>query len=197
MSVQGLLLIACLFITLTTQAADRSGSFAIKGAGLMTCQQVVSSQKTEAAMLNLYGWLDGYLSAYNAGKADTFDVAPWQSADLLQRLIARHCQSHPDARLMDVARAVIARLERERLRERQSLVLIQAGKTGLLIYPEIIRRAQKALQGAGFYRGPVDGNYSQETRAAVLAYQKRNKLKVTGLADPATLWRLFYPPRVN
>jgi len=77
------------------------------------------------------------------------------------------------------------------------MVVIQEGKTGLLIYPEIIRRAQKALKGAGVYRGPVDGNYSQETRDAVLAYQKHNKLKMTGLADPATLWRLFYPPREN
>jgi len=57
MTVKGLFLIACAFISLTTQAADRSGSFAIKGAGLMTCQQVVSSQKAEAAMLNLY-WMD-------------------------------------------------------------------------------------------------------------------------------------------
>lgn len=52
---------------------------------------------------------------------------------------------------------------------------------------------QRALQQRGFAPGPLDGIFGRLTRAAVLAFQTREGLAVTGLADAATLARLSAP----
>ena len=43
-----------------------------------------------------------------------------------------------------------------------------------------VRSAQAALQSAGYYTGPLDGELNPETKAAVRRYQIRNQLEVSG-----------------
>ena len=47
---------------------------------------------------------------------------------------------------------------------------------------------QRALQNAGYQIKSIDGNFGKETEHAVAAFQRDNKIKITGVVNNAT-WR--------
>jgi peptidoglycan hydrolase-like protein with peptidoglycan-binding domain len=49
--------------------------------------------------------------------------------------------------------------------------------------PEFIKKVQQALKDKGVYSGAIDGKLGPQTRNAISAFQKANKLEVT--ADKA------------
>ena len=49
---------------------------------------------------------------------------------------------------------------------------------------------QKALNGAGFYKGAIDGIVGVKTRAAIRAFQTANNLSVDGVSGPHTWEKL-------
>jgi peptidoglycan hydrolase-like protein with peptidoglycan-binding domain len=53
-----------------------------------------------------------------------------------------------------------------------------------------VTEAQQGLAKAGFYKGKINGKYGKRTKNAIRAYQKANKLPVTGQLDNALLTRL-------
>jgi hypothetical protein len=53
-----------------------------------------------------------------------------------------------------------------------------------------ITEAQQGLAKAGFYKGQPNGKYDRRTRKAITAYQKSNKLPVTGRLDDSLLTKL-------
>lgn len=54
-----------------------------------------------------------------------------------------------------------------------------------------VRALQEALTELLFYTGTVDSKYGGQTKQAVIAFQKKNKMKETGIADGA-LQKLLY-----
>ena len=56
---------------------------------------------------------------------------------------------------------------------------------------EIVRQIQKALCGAGFHVGVIDGIFGQMTEDAVKEFQSKNNLKADGIVGPATLAKLI------
>ena len=57
-----------------------------------------------------------------------------------------------------------------------------------------IREAQERLKAEGFYAGPVDGLFGQETEEALREYQKAQGLKVTGSLTQETEKQLLAKP---
>jgi peptidoglycan hydrolase-like protein with peptidoglycan-binding domain len=55
---------------------------------------------------------------------------------------------------------------------------------------ETIRAAQEALRSRGYYRGPIDGQLSDATQRALLAFQIDNGVLATGNLDGRTAERL-------
>lgn len=55
---------------------------------------------------------------------------------------------------------------------------------------EQVTEAQQGLTKAGFFKGQANGKYDKRTRAAIRAYQKSNKLPVTGRLSDSLLTRL-------
>jgi peptidoglycan hydrolase-like protein with peptidoglycan-binding domain len=53
-----------------------------------------------------------------------------------------------------------------------------------------ITEAQQGLAKAGLYKGKVTGSMNADTRKALRAYQKQQKLPVTGRLDNTVLTRL-------
>lgn len=176
------------------QGADSDGRFAIKGAGLASCQDYASARAEQSQLVySLLGWLDGYLTAYNQLSPNTFDVAAWESTDLFARILDSHCEKHPDDRFFTVARAIVAQIADQRLQKNSPLIPVQRGEQGLLIYQETLRRVQEKLSGRGHYAGEIDGQFGDQTRTALEAFQAEQGLAVSGLPDQATLWKLFRP----
>lgn len=54
-----------------------------------------------------------------------------------------------------------------------------------------VREAQYRLRWTGFYKGTISGYYGYRTRAAVVAFQKRNCLRASGNLDRASWARLI------
>ncbi|HEY7634693.1 MAG TPA: peptidoglycan-binding domain-containing protein [Gemmatimonadales bacterium] len=53
-----------------------------------------------------------------------------------------------------------------------------------------IKEAQEGLKKAGFYKGDTTGVFNADTRKALKAYQKSNKLPVTGRLSDDVLAKL-------
>jgi peptidoglycan hydrolase-like protein with peptidoglycan-binding domain len=45
---------------------------------------------------------------------------------------------------------------------------------------------KRHLQRKGYYNGPVDGNWNQETWAAIVKFKRANGLKPDGVIDATT-----------
>lgn len=51
-----------------------------------------------------------------------------------------------------------------------------------------VKTLQRALKASGRYAGPVDGDFGDQTRKALVAFEKQNGLEADGVAD-ASVWR--------
>ncbi len=56
-----------------------------------------------------------------------------------------------------------------------------------------VRNIQTKLKNWGYYNGSVDGIYGSQTKAAVESFQRKNGLKVDGIAGPETLAAMGLP----
>jgi len=72
--------------------------------------------------------------------------------------------------------------------QRAEAVTYQKGSAG-----STVAMIQQRLKNWGFFGFPVSGVYDSRTETAVKAFQQRNSLEISGLADPATLAKLGLP----
>ena len=200
-----------------TRAATPQGQFAVEGAGLATCSAFVAARKSRgefrsqvgagapdmetASGVDTYarfiGWVEGYLTATNRYAADTFDVAPWQTAELYGVIINDHCEKNPDERLYTVVMKMVTTLSDTRMKTPSEQVSLSVKGRGFTLYTEVVRRIKDALKQQGLYRGQVNETWDQDTQLAVAGYQAVVGLQDTGLPDPLTLWLLFSPQKTQ
>ena len=195
------------FAVAGVRAATENGRFAIEGAGLATCaaftqaRQARSPDDKNAAAVDSYarfiGWVEGYLTGVNRYLGDTFDIAPWQSAELYGVIIGEHCEKNPNDRLFEVVQKMVITLTNDRLRAPSDMVNLKFKDRGVAIYTEVIRHAQDELKKQGLYRGEVNGQWDEATQKGVAFYQAAVGLQDTGLPDPLTLWLLFSPQKTQ
>jgi len=183
---------AAMIVSGAAQAATDEGKFAIKGAGAGTCEEYTAERAKQSQTYALYGgWLTGYLTAYNLFQEETFDIAPWQSTDLLAALLANYCQRNPGDQFIVAVNALVHSLSSTRLRTMSQIVEVRSDTSAVQIYQMILRRTQEVLAELGYYAGTKDGVYGADLRAALVAYQKEKNIPVTGLPDQQTLYELL------
>lgn len=186
-------ILAALTFSSAIHAADDAENFAVKGAGLASCSAYIEARRSNApAFYQFGGWINGYLTALNQLKPETYDLAPWQSSDLLAGVILRNCRENPEKRFINTVAAMVASLHAQRLLTKSPLVEAHAGETRIRIYRELLRRTQEKLVESGLYQGEPTGLFDQETQDGLRAYQKAGRLTETGLPDQATLLAMFY-----
>lgn len=52
--------------------------------------------------------------------------------------------------------------------------------------PAVVRKYQTALRQKGYYKGPSDGAFTNDTQTAIAAYQKKRGIPASGRPDDAT-----------
>lgn len=173
-------------------AADQDGLFSIRGAGLLTCKTYVEEREAASdAYVMIGGWLDGYITAVNELSAQTFDVLPYESTELLTILIDRHCEDNPSDILFAVTNSLLAKLFDDRLQSSSAFVDVRVGVDQVRLYTNIIERIQTALTAAGFLDDGAAGRWNLETQDALARYQESEGMEGTGFPDQATLWSLL------
>ena len=185
-----LLLLA--FSAAPASAADSQGNFAMKGAGFLPCQVFVTERESKSNVYYMIGgWLEGFISAHNKYVDGTYDIASFESLELLLWVIDKHCRSNPDDRLYSVVNSIIIQLSPDRLQKRSRKLDIKSGQRSTALYQTTIRRMQARLTELGLYKDDVDGRYTEATESALMAFQSDNDLEMTGFPDQTTLWRLL------
>ncbi len=186
------LLVAALMAAAPVHAADGSGRFAVKGAGVASCGNFVDLRAEKSKTIFVFvGWLQGYLSAFNQFTGDTYDVVSWERTEILLRAIERYCEKNRDRKFYAAVAGLANSLMPDRLKTASKRVKATSGKESVTVYREVLRRMQIALADRGFYFGKADGLFGPNTRVGIEAFQRAEKIKVTGIPDQLTLLRLL------
>jgi Putative peptidoglycan binding domain len=183
-----------LTIPCAAEAADANSRFQAYGIGRIACKRFVEICEGKQEQCRLTGtWLEGYLSAFNALNANTFDLLPWQQPELVAQLAFDSCKNNPDVAVLEMINGVIGKLlVPERVKTAAERVKIGDGDGAVLLYRETVRSMQERLAAAGHLKGKPDGAFGPGTAAALSSFQKAVGLKETGLPDQRTLLALFY-----
>ena len=174
------------------QAADESGNFVYKGAGITSCSDFVSARKQGGNTYFMYGgWIEGFISGANLYEQATYDLLPWQNTDLLAASLAKYCTSQPDEPFHRAVTRMMQSLYAQRLQSSSPIVVLKSDENSVAVYKEVIVRMQKRLTEKGHYTGESHGVFDQATRDAVLAFQAARGIQATGLPDMVTLVHLM------
>ncbi|MDJ0738247.1 MAG: peptidoglycan-binding protein [Gammaproteobacteria bacterium] len=186
-------LTASLVVTAATAgAADRDGSLAIEGAGLLPCAVYVREREQRSNVYYMVaGWVEGFVTAHNKLLDDTFDVTSFESLELLLLLIDQHCAGNPEDRLYPVVNTLLAAFNDDRLERASATVDVVVGNRRAVLYAEVVRRVQQRLADLGHYDGATDGAFGPPTQQALAAFQQASDLEPSGFPDQTTLWRLL------
>ncbi len=172
--------------------ADTDGNFAMKGAGLLTCEIFVEAREARSETYYMIGgWLDGYITALNQYAESTYDITSFESTELIVNVMQNHCKSNPDDRLFTVINSIMVKLTDDRLQNRSRKIAVNVGEYETLLYQETLYRIQSELKRLGYMTGEFDSEFSSNTEAALRSFQRSIKLEATGFPDQTTLWRLL------
>lgn len=189
---KALLLTALIVLSAPALAADKNGQFFSRGLGAQLCQNYVAEKTKGSASYFLYrSWLNGYLSAYNQFSQETYDIAPNATMDGLANAVESVCRKYPERKFWTAAFGVTQALWPKRMVLKSVMVSATSGKRTVTLYRATMKEVQQALKSKGYKIGRPDGMFGKRTQQALAAYQKKQKLPVTGLPDPATRVKLL------
>lgn len=187
--------VAAMSATGLNAAEASQNSFAVEGAGSLTCTAFLSARdkKTSPQYQRIMGFVEGYLSAANRYEPNTFDLTPWHNATAFDMILTSHCAEHGDDTLVSIVQRMVTGLRPIRVAQYSPMIEVGDGTHRTIVYEAILRRSQAALRRRGLYAGEETGKFSPEMRTALLAFQQKSSLALTGVPDPATLWTLLNP----
>lgn len=183
----------CLFISLclspVVQGGDSNNSYAIKGAGIAKCSKFIEFQQKKSDIYLVFGgWIEGYLTAINQQQANTFDLAPWQSTQLLLVATESICKQKPEMQFQEAVQILTAQLAQQRIAQGGKFVTIDQ----YVFQEEVVKRMKEALKARGLYNGNTNNaQYNDKVKSAVKQFQKSIKQPETGLPEQGTLFELF------
>jgi hypothetical protein len=171
-------------LALTALPTAASDPFAAKGPGRVSCDAFPTEYR---ARRDLAAWVLGYVSAANRLSPDTFDLAPWQTADVLLAQMAQYCGAFPQAHATDAIEELLDWLHQDRLAAPERPVALRADGAVTVIYPSTLRKVRRLLARAGHAPRPTPEGLT----AALTDYQAAQNLPQTGLPDTPTLLSLM------
>ena len=184
-------IVFCIF-SLSANALDKNGKFAIKGVGNVSCEQFVRIITEDDPQKFLFaGWLNGYLTAHNQHLKDTFDITSWEDVETLGTYLKSHCSNNPTLSFFQATTQLLNEMYEQRIIEFIGAENIASGTQSLKTYIQVITRVQQALADSGFYKGKIDGVMSPTVKKALSEFRKDRKLAASEYLDQITLHALL------
>jgi len=172
--------------------AEEGSNFAVKGAGVATCERFLSAKQAKSGEYYVYGgWIEGFITAVNQSNKNLFDLTPWQTTDLLVFTISKYCEQNLNTSFYRALATILQAHIPTALREESTVVNVKNGDKAVFVYGEIVKRLQKQLSEEKLYDNEISGKYNTDMQNALLRYQEKYGLNVTGLPDQATLVHAF------
>lgn len=174
-------------------AADADGQFSVRGFGSISCQDfisVVEENDTDALVAHAH-WLQGYFSAHNRKKPETFDTVPVYRAQDILTLVRSVCERIPEQPVEAAANASVNLFERVHVTADSEVTTVENDGRQTSVRKGVIAEVQQALSDMGYYDSEVDGLFGRKTATAISNYQGETNLPETGLPDLATLVEIF------
>lgn len=189
-------IVAASWLPTPALAVDAKGAHRTRGVGQFECMQFVAAKSGDARLYRSFGgWIDGFLSAVNFYEEQTFDIAPWQTTDVIAEGLSAYCEKNPKLPFEEAVKRLVEDLGTQRLVSASRLVIIDEQVGGkevrLPLYISIIERAQSRLRLLGYYKDTITREFDGPTRSALKQFQKRIGRPQTGLPDQVTLLFLF------
>jgi hypothetical protein len=190
-------LVPCIANSAPIEADDgATRTFAVQGVGLVSCERFLQERQGNTKLYwNIGGWIDGFLTGYNAYVPETYDIsayAPRQSADSFTILLARYCQNNKMSPIGPVIKSIADQLHPIRIKNPSDIVEIEIEGQSYDLYRETLRMAQRNLRRLDYYDGKVDGVFGAKTRAAIERFQTSEGITVSGAPNEDTLLRLLF-----
>ncbi len=178
-------------MSLPTTASAQS-AVAVETLGARPCETLLEAQQNDEDLYRAFGmWIGGFLTAANAYEDDTFDLTPWQPIEYITAQVTSGCRSNPEATVAQTMNSYVGFLRNQRLTQPSKLVRVQANDNALFIYETVLAQIRDKLTAQGFTITDPENTYRQTFGQAILAYQRRENLSVTGLPDVPTLAKLL------
>lgn len=188
-----MVLVAVLVGAFSAHAADGEKRFAVKGAGVAPCSKFIELfDAKDNDVLLFAGWLTGYLTSSNQHAPNTFDLAPWQSTEVLLFLMRDLCGRAPEEQFYRVAAGMTQLLERDKVSVFSKGVEMTNGEHKAVLPREVVKQVQQRLKALNLYTGGVDGSFGPGTQQAIVAFQKNQGIAETGVPDQQTMVHLMY-----
>lgn len=173
-------------------ARDANGAYAIKGVGQLSCEDYTRAREAQATQIYAFaGWLDGYLTGFNHFQADTYDLAPWQTTEIMLAMIAKHCGQNPGRSFTDAANDLALIFYPDRLEAEAGLVRVENAGRAVFMYEPLVEEVRTRLAAAGHPAGEPGTPYGRAFADAVKTFQAKRGLTVSGLPDQPTMSALF------
>jgi hypothetical protein len=190
-------LVPCIANSAPIEADDgATRTFAVQGVGLVSCERFLQERQGNTKLYwNIGGWIDGFLTGYNAYVPETYDIsayAPRQSADSFTILLARYCQNNKMSLIGPVIKSIADQLHPIRLKGTSEIVQIKLEGQKYELYRETLRMVQKTLSKLEYYDGGIDGVFGDKTQAAIERFQASEGITATGAPNEDTLLRLLF-----
>lgn len=177
------------------RAATTDGQFATRGAGALTCGDLVGlldAKDRPAERDQFTAWIAGYLSHANRATSGAFDVMAIQDNYVIAGMTARVCRDNPTALVETALHAMVSQMAPGRATSVSELVSVEADGRQVVLRAEVMALVQARLVAQGqLAADAADGKFGPKTRNALLSFQKTAGVTETGLPDGVTLFRLF------
>jgi hypothetical protein len=172
-------------------AADTDGRFALRSLGTLTCGQVVESvnalkgEELQSLVDQLSFWLGGYLTHANRVTPETFDIVPFAVERDVLAVIVNRCQTVPaDTSFEAVTSEVVTGLSTLAVKGQSP---VRSSEMMIPLRQSVVVQAQEKLIALGHLTGKADGEFGENTKKAVQAFQTSVELAATGKLDIDTV----------
>ena len=172
-------------LTLSTSfAADSNGAFVVKGVGTQSCADFIAVAKQGGPELSQYlGFVNGYTSAFNELREDTFDIWRWQTTDTILLLLLQRCDRQPEINFGAALTTLTRYFAESRIKTNAPGKLVGSKEQGFYLYEPVYAELEAALKNEGYDTGDL--------YAALMQYKADNQLPTTSNLHQMLLLRLF------